>query len=84
MNAVVYERPHYSVVKELSDLLPFLCRPKEPNQVFMAIVVNALDALKGEDELRISTDHEEGRLTIEIVDAGPGIAAAELEKIFER
>lgn len=83
MKAVVYERPHDPVVKELSDLPPLLCRPKELNQVFMTIVVNALDALKGEGELRISTAHEEGRLTIEIADAGPGIAAAELETLFE-
>ena len=71
------------LVKELSDLPPLLCRPKELNQVFMTILVNALEALKGEGELRISTAHEEGRLTIEIADTGPGIAAAELESLFE-
>ena len=71
------------LVKELSDLPPLLCRPKELNQVFMTILVNALDALKGEGELRISTAHEDTRITIEIADTGPGIAAAELEKLFE-
>ena len=71
------------LVKELSDLPPLLCRPKELNQVFMTIVVNALEALKGEGELRISAAHEDGRLTIEIAEAGPGIAAAELETLFE-
>ncbi len=71
------------LVKELSDLPPLLCRPKMLNQVFMTILVNALEALKGEGELRISTAHEDGRLTIEIADTGPGIAAAELESLFE-
>jgi len=71
------------LVKELSELPPILCRPKELNQVFMTILVNALEALEGEGELRISTAHEDGTLTIEIADTGPGMAAAELENLFE-
>lgn len=71
------------LIKELSEVPPILCRPKELNQVFMTIIVNALDAMDGEGELRLSAAHDGGAVKVAIADTGPGIAAAELDQLFE-
>jgi signal transduction histidine kinase len=71
------------LVKELSDLPPILCRPKELNQVFMTIVVNALEALGGQGVLRISTACVDDEIRIVFADTGPGIPPDQLETLFE-
>jgi signal transduction histidine kinase len=71
------------LVKELSDLPPILSRPRELNQVFMTIVVNALEALGGQGVLRVSTACVDDEIRIEFADTGPGIPPEQLETLFE-
>ncbi len=71
-----------------ADLKPtpeIMCYASELNQVFMNILSNAAQAIDGEGEIWISTDHQpgSGRIEIKIRDSGKGIKPADLEKIFD-
>jgi len=54
-------------------------------QVFMNIVLNAVDAMKGKGRLGIATksNDAEGTVDIAISDSGPGIAPENLERVFD-
>ena len=55
-------------------------------QVFMALLINAMDAMAGAGQVTVrtrrGTNAEEGAI-VEIIDSGEGIARSELSKIFE-
>jgi signal transduction histidine kinase len=55
----------------------------ELNQVWMALIENALDALGNQGLLRIACRLEVDMLLVEIWDTGPGIPAELQERIFE-
>ncbi|MFN8421267.1 MAG: response regulator [Anaerolineae bacterium] len=52
-------------------------------QVFLNLMVNAMDAMKGGGELTITTYEQEGYATVELQDTGTGIPQETLEKIFD-
>lgn len=56
-------------------------------QVILNLVVNALQALPegrpGENQIWVSTRNEGEDVVIEVADSGPGVPAAERERIFE-
>jgi len=55
-------------------------------QAFMAIMLNAVDAMENGGELRVRTGrnpHRDDEIVIEFQDSGMGIPRAELSKIFE-
>lgn len=52
-------------------------------QIFVNLIQNALDAMTGQEEQRLSIDIEAGELvTLTIADNGPGIAPELIDKIF--
>lgn len=55
------------------------------NQVLGNLIVNALDAMQGNDNqtLNISAAQEKDRIIIEVSDNGPGVSEEQLEHIFE-
>ena len=55
----------------------------ELRQVFLAIVVNALDAMDNKGTLTIETGTQDGNVWIRISDTGPGIPPEILDKIFQ-
>jgi two-component system NtrC family sensor kinase len=70
---------------EKGTTLPVWANEEQMVQVFMALLLNALDAMedKGEITLRTRTD-EKGEATIaEVVDRGHGIRPVDQKKIFE-
>jgi two-component system, NtrC family, sensor kinase len=70
------------VIEEYADL-PFIeCYASELNQVFMNILVNAAQAIKGEGKIWISTYMEDDWVFIKIKDSGTGIPPEVLKDIF--
>jgi len=86
------DRPRIEIIKNYGKLPLVGCYPGQLNQVFMNILVNAIDAI---DELNhqelsrtskiwISTSlGESDRVAIEIKDNGPGIPADVQNRLFE-
>ena len=82
-----------TIRKDYGDIPPIMCYPGKLNQVFMNILVNAIDAIKRKEgpsaaeEIRIKTslvDKEDKRfVTIEFIDTGPGIPEQIQNRIFE-
>lgn len=54
----------------------------ELRQVFLAILVNALDAMKNRGALSIDTRVNDGMASVAIRDDGPGIEPEDVQKIF--
>ena len=55
----------------------------ELNQVWTNLIDNAIDAMKGQGELRVRTYREDDCVVVEVDDNGPGIPEAVLPHIFE-
>ncbi len=82
-----------SVIKEFGQLPLVQCYPGHLNQVFMNIIVNAIDALESsclkyndreKRTIGIRTQYlEQDRVIIEIADNGPGMSAEAQSRIFD-
>jgi signal transduction histidine kinase len=70
-------------VQENSKAAGFMVDGDRLSQVFLNIIVNALDAVSSGGKIEIRFRKEPGGLSISISDNGPGIPAVEREKIFE-
>ena len=66
-----------------SDLPPAHCDPAHIEQVVLAMVINAIDAMPQEGNLWISTRAPDGVIELVIRDDGIGIPAEHLPHIFE-
>ena len=73
-----------TVVKEYGDLEPVLCYPNQLNQVFMNLLVNAIDAVEADQgSITISTFMDAGQTHVRISDTGAGIPRDVLPHIFD-
>lgn len=75
------------IAKDLaSDLPPILADPAQMEQVVLNLVVNAeqaMDGMGGDRQIVVRTLTTRGRVVLEIIDRGPGIEKAHLERIFD-
>lgn len=72
------------VEKELNNLPDLFCIPNQLNQVFLNLLVNAGQAIKGSGGLiKIKTWHDDGHIYISVKDNGCGIPKDKIGKIFE-
>jgi len=71
------------VKTDFGTLPKIYCFPNQLNQVFMNIIMNAIQAIEEKGEINISTHTDESHAYIEIADNGRGISAENLEKIFD-
>ena len=74
------------VVKEYDDYLPkIMADPMQLQQVFMNLILNAVEAMPGGGTLALKTslDQSANVLRVMISDTGKGIADEEKEKIFQ-
>jgi two-component system NtrC family sensor kinase len=69
------------------DVAPDLPRvkgnPRNLEQVFLNLFLNAMDAMPGGGTLKIAATHQEGFVQVAIQDTGAGIPREDLDKVFE-
>ena len=71
------------VEKNFSELPPIKAKPEEVQQIFTNLLTNAVQAMEGKGELRISTTGQNGNVIATIKDTGPGIPKEYLSKIYD-
>lgn len=71
------------VVREFGELPPVACFPGRMNQLFLNLMVNAIQAIDGGGEIHVRTHATETQAVIQITDTGKGIPAEQLPRIFE-
>ena len=60
-----------------------MCYPSQLNQVFMNIILNAVQAVGDQGTLTITTSKHINHIGVSIKDSGPGISAKNIDKIFD-
>lgn len=71
------------VDKKFAELPPIKAKPEEMQQIFTNLLTNAVQAMEGKGELRISTAGKNGNVIATIEDTGPGIPKEYLSKIYD-
>ena len=75
--------PRVTVHESYADVPDVACVPAELNQVFINLLMNAIDALSAGGNLWLTLDTHEGQVRIQVRDDGRGIAPDVLPRIFE-
>ncbi len=75
-------RRRIQVETHYGDLPKLWCRPNRLGQVFLNILVNAGQAIRGEGKVIIRTEKEGEFVHVAISDNGPGIAPEDRPRIF--
>ncbi len=77
-------RDRIQIVKRYGDVPPVECYPGQLSQVFMNLLVNAIQAIDGEGTVSLATAREgEDRVRISIRDTGRGMSEEVQAKIFD-
>ncbi len=78
------EKQGVEIKTEFAELPSVSCSGREINQMFMNILLNALQAMKGKGLLRVMTLLENDKHVVaKISDTGPGIPEDNLKRVFE-
>jgi signal transduction histidine kinase len=72
-----------SVERRFSAVPVIECAPRELEQVFLNLVLNAVDAIGDAGVIRLTTAVSGTRLRVEVEDDGCGIAPDVLERVFD-
>ncbi len=79
-----HELKHTIVVRrEYGDIPPISCYPGRLNQVFLNLLNNARQAIRGKGEIGIRTFIRDDRVHIAVSDTGSGISPDHLRKVFD-
>ncbi len=76
-------RERIAVERELGDIPRIRCSPGQMNQVFMNLLLNAIQAIEGPGKVTIRTYERDATVVIEIIDDGVGIPPENLHRIFD-
>jgi two-component system NtrC family sensor kinase len=68
---------------DLGDVPPLDCAPQELKQLFLNLLVNAANAVRSGDEIRVRSRGQEGRIVIDVEDDGCGMSPEVLREIFD-
>lgn len=72
------------IEKSYGDDVPLVnCYAGQLNQVFMNLIVNAIQAIEGEGAIRIETRRDGDEVLVRIVDDGAGIPKDEIARVFD-
>jgi two-component system NtrC family sensor kinase len=69
--------------KELTELPQTFCYPSQLNQVFVNILINAVQALEGQGTISVRTWQEDNCICASVSDTGCGIPAEIVSRVFE-
>jgi signal transduction histidine kinase len=84
LTLIEYElKDRIKLIKDYGSIPKVLCYPGELNQMFMNLLRNAVQAIKGEGTITINTSLEDRHIKIRISDTGIGIAPEKLNQLFE-
>ncbi|OGG53259.1 MAG: hypothetical protein A3F84_05115 [Candidatus Handelsmanbacteria bacterium RIFCSPLOWO2_12_FULL_64_10] len=84
LTLIAYQtKDRIQIVREFGELPAITCYPHQLNQLFMNILINAVQAIRGDGEIRVRTSCAEGRAVVEITDTGVGIPPEHLGRIFD-
>lgn len=72
-----------TVTRNYSEVADIECRPRELNQVFETILVNAFEAMSGTGTLTLDVRDAGHRITIAISDTGRGMSPDQVDKLFD-
>ena len=76
--------PRITVERDYGDVPAIECYPGQLNQVFMNLLLNAIQAISGEGTIRISVQQaSDGQIEIRISDSGAGMSPDVQRRIFE-
>jgi PAS domain S-box-containing protein len=80
-------RRQIAVEQQFGELPPVLCAPAQMNQVFLNLLVNAMQAVeatgRGDGRIEIRTRAAAGEVVVEVADNGCGIPPEVLPRIFD-
>lgn len=83
MLAPELEAHRIAVLRASDGAIPAVCGDAEQlGQAFMHLVRNAIEAMPNGGTLSVGTSRLAGRVSVEVVDSGPGVAAEDVERIF--
>jgi two-component system NtrC family sensor kinase len=84
INIVWNELKHKATLhKDYGELPSTKCYPQQLNQVFVNILLNAVQSIKKQGEIAINTWSKDGSIWITVSDTGCGISKENQSKIFE-
>ncbi len=72
-----------SLTKEFGNIPHTKCNPGQLNQVFMNLLMNAVQSIEKQGEIKVRTWHENNLIKIAVSDTGSGIPPEKLGRIFE-
>jgi two-component system NtrC family sensor kinase len=72
-----------TVKRDYGEVKVISCYPGPLNQVLMNLLSNAIDAIDGHGEIRITTGRRDSMFFVSVADSGKGIPRADRERIFE-
>ncbi|MFA6313351.1 MAG: ATP-binding protein [Sterolibacterium sp.] len=84
LNVVANELKYKAeIVKEYAGIPEIECLPSQLNQVFMNLLMNAVQAIDNHGRITIRTGQDENNVWVDVEDTGKGIEPEHLGRIFE-
>jgi len=71
------------VFNKQAPSFPLYCNPGSLQQVFMNIIINAVEATKGKGKLIINIEEADGEYKIDFIDNGPGVDEKYKKALFQ-
>ena len=71
------------IVKDYGQLPLVYCNPAQINQVFLNLLMNAVQSIEAHGRITLASGVEAQRVWVSVEDTGAGIAPAHLHRIFE-